>query len=1586
MADKDFVVKNGIFVNTAFFANGSQISLSTINTTSNGVFVNSTSITIGNASVNATINSTSYSGSAASLGGQAPSYYTNASNITTGTLPISRIPSNIVNTSADFTLNGKITFANAVYIANTLYANNSAGTDGYVLTANASGQPYWRSVTIGGVGTVTSVATSNGIGGGTITSSGTLYAIGNNGIVANSDGIWAKGSNGISVSTSGINVTNGDATLSVNSTGVFVNTVFNGITVINTSSTARGVILLGTGNSNKQLNYDGTSYNLPGAGLEVGGKVNASSLTVASKFIANSTQLYLDMPFYATGNGGGPGSSGTGTAGQLLTSNGATGSPYWSTISVTGGGFVDSAASYTWTNTHTFQNTVTFTSDTKPIFVGNTTTNSTYTSTSWNMVGASSNVTVNSSSIFVGNSVANVSITSTGISQSTNASSLSYTISSNVASIGGNGPIISLNRNSQTAPLAGFHGGVYWTTQNNSVSFNSQIFAFIVGSGATASQDLYYRSAANHRFYSNNSGTPTEVLTITNTFNVGIGNTAPTNTLSINGTVFVNTSIAIGANVTANVTAINVGNSTSYGRVQKTFISVVDSGNATRTLIDGGVGGLETGNVAINAYAYYFADSTTIVSNTTGTVYGITLSPTVISANSPSSSFYLGNYGTTSGGTKANTTIIATGNSTVNTTANSTLIRVANSTANTRISPGYIYVGNSTINTSISAGDYQSFFNTSTQQGYTNLAPVDGGADIGISVQTAYEYQGFLNVTINSDNSTANTGIPTLFLTKGRYGLTPNTVTGDQLGKISFRNTNYNGSSWFEGAKIATIQEADSGSEVNGIPARLSFYTANNTDIYERMRIVSNGNTGIGITAPAARLHVNNDIRIESSNPTLAWSESDQGTNNKIWDVLAQDKYQYFRLVNDGYDSATTWLQVGRSGMSVGNVSFLSSANVSFGTTIGGDFSKFTVWGGKSGLASATAAFVTGDASLGAKADLALYSTFVGGTDYGPRRSADIISGYDGGSWGTEYLSFNVGYNGGANDTKAVTSEKMRITSVGNMGIGTTIPRDRLVVGGYGTNVVEMGMVGAGAWTTGTATACLNVSDINGNNGDQYDLYIRGIGYGGSPAGNGGVAVNLKSIILQAATTNLGGHLISGGGIHLRYNQLNAGYGNDTDNDELAINYAGYNAGTTRFRNLSIYDGKNNVIALFTGNGGELRSNAINSYRQVYGNYGSFWRNDGTNLWLMLTNSGNQNGNYNDFRPFRVNYGTGAVYIDGTGAGTTISGATTISGNLTLGSSSVAVGLQANGSYGTAGQLLTSNGTATYWSTFNNYTISTGLTNTSGTITVNTAYIATIAANNASYLGGTAAASYQLNSTLSANVATLAANSSTYASSSVSNTFTVGTGSYFIANGNVGIGTSSPGSYKLNVAKAAGASDEGEVRGSDGTYWWTLNSRQSGGAFNSLVQAGDAAYIYSNGTVDGGSFVIGQWSTLNKGIRIDSTGNVGIGRYNPTEKLHVEGNILATASVTAYSDAKLKTDVTTIENALDKVSNMRGVMYTRIDSGTRGTGVIAQEIKEVLPEVVLEGETLSVAYGNIVGVLIEAIKELKAEIEILKGK
>jgi hypothetical protein len=99
-------------------------------------------------------------------------------------------------------------------------------------------------------------------------------------------------------------------------------------------------------------------------------------------------------------------------------------------------------------------------------------------------------------------------------------------------------------------------------------------------------------------------------------------------------------------------------------------------------------------------------------------------------------------------------------------------------------------------------------------------------------------------------------------------------------------------------------------------------------------------------------------------------------------------------------------------------------------------------------------------------------------------------------------------------------------------------------------------------------------------------------------------------------------------------------------------------------------------------------------------------------------------------------------------------------------------------------------------------------------------------------------------------------------------------------------------------------------------------------------------------------------------------------------------SVYGTHNIVAYSDARSKTNVETITNALDKVDSIRGITYNKVEDpdGYRYMGVIAQELQDVLPEVVTEDENghLAVAYGNITGVLIEAIKELKAEIEELK--
>lgn len=100
------------------------------------------------------------------------------------------------------------------------------------------------------------------------------------------------------------------------------------------------------------------------------------------------------------------------------------------------------------------------------------------------------------------------------------------------------------------------------------------------------------------------------------------------------------------------------------------------------------------------------------------------------------------------------------------------------------------------------------------------------------------------------------------------------------------------------------------------------------------------------------------------------------------------------------------------------------------------------------------------------------------------------------------------------------------------------------------------------------------------------------------------------------------------------------------------------------------------------------------------------------------------------------------------------------------------------------------------------------------------------------------------------------------------------------------------------------------------------------------------------------------------------------------------GDTTFPGNVTAYSDKRLKENIEPIENALEKIKQLTGVTFNRINSKERSTGIIAQDLIQVLPEAVkIDSEgMLSVAYGNVLGLVVEAIKELEAQIAELKNK
>lgn len=123
------------------------------------------------------------------------------------------------------------------------------------------------------------------------------------------------------------------------------------------------------------------------------------------------------------------------------------------------------------------------------------------------------------------------------------------------------------------------------------------------------------------------------------------------------------------------------------------------------------------------------------------------------------------------------------------------------------------------------------------------------------------------------------------------------------------------------------------------------------------------------------------------------------------------------------------------------------------------------------------------------------------------------------------------------------------------------------------------------------------------------------------------------------------------------------------------------------------------------------------------------------------------------------------------------------------------------------------------------------------------------------------------------------------------------------------------------------------------------------------------------------------------GGTIAGVSSLGVsGNITATGTVNATGAITSGGNVTAYSDERLKTDIATIRDAMALVRLMRGVSYRRRDTGEAAVGVIAQEMQRIVPEVVADGEYLSVAYGNLVGILIEAIKELDGRLAALESR
>jgi hypothetical protein len=193
------------------------------------------------------------------------------------------------------------------------------------------------------------------------------------------------------------------------------------------------------------------------------------------------------------------------------------------------------------------------------------------------------------------------------------------------------------------------------------------------------------------------------------------------------------------------------------------------------------------------------------------------------------------------------------------------------------------------------------------------------------------------------------------------------------------------------------------------------------------------------------------------------------------------------------------------------------------------------------------------------------------------------------------------------------------------------------------------------------------------------------------------------------------------------------------------------------------------------------------------------------------------------------------------------------------------------------------------------------------------------------------------------------------------------------------------GQYSSSIIRlfTSGVVTTGSIRLSSATN----DTRNGSGTFNDHL-----TIVSGSGNVGIGTTTPSAKLDVAGDVKLD--GNVGIGTSNPSYKLHTIGDIYASGDIIAFSDKRLKSNIQPISSPLDKIKLLKGYTYNResTESTNKITskymGLIAQELENVIPEVISRDNDgfMSIAYGNLAGLFVEAIKELTTRIELLENR
>lgn len=250
-------------------------------------------------------------------------------------------------------------------------------------------------------------------------------------------------------------------------------------------------------------------------------------------------------------------------------------------------------------------------------------------------------------------------------------------------------------------------------------------------------------------------------------------------------------------------------------------------------------------------------------------------------------------------------------------------------------------------------------------------------------------------------------------------------------------------------------------------------------------------------------------------------------------------------------------------------------------------------------------------------------------------------------------------------------------------------------------------------------------------------------------------------------------------------------------------------------------------------------------------------------------------------------------------------------------------------------------------------------------------------------LGVTGAATFA-NTVTVAGIATLSNSLSVAGTASFANTVNV-TGAVTLATNGLNVGSGQLSCTGGNVSMSGSLAVTGTI---SGTVAATNLTASGSTTLSGTLAVTGASTLTGNVTIQSGTSERTVALGSSGGYFFGNATTVGWKDNSANQRIYWDGsgNFTAAGNVTAYSDARLKESVTTIEDAMSYVRRMRGVWYRLKEIDKAGTGVIAQEVQPVIPELVHENDgMLSVAYGNFAGVFIEALKQLEERIAKLEA-